>query len=266
MSSREGLGAWIDRACSFLDQTGDDPEALRITVDRHVNGPPILAVVGAFNSGKSTLIKRLCIDDGVAVPEGVVISAEPSTQGVDEVQIGRWLLRDSPGLDSEHEEHAGVALNAAIDAERTLLLLLPNLFSDDSETAELLRRLDSGSVDIVLSRSDQPVLTPTRDSVSDWADTKSQEVRALAARHGHPEITIYPIAADPRGRVGPRPAERTRFDGDRDWDGVNAIREALERPCPQEVCESEPLFGSSSARWPRRAARSVCSCAASQMS
>jgi hypothetical protein len=220
-----------------LDQTGADVEALRIAVDRHVNGLPVLAVVGAFNSGKSSLIKRLCIDEGVSVPEGLVISAEPSTQGADEVQVGWWLLRDTPGLDSEHAEHAGVALSAAIAAERTLLLLLPNLFSDDSETAELLRRLEPETVDIALSHVDQPVLTPARNSVSEWSEAKSREVRALAARHGHPDIAIYPVAADPRGRVGPRPANRTSFDGTRVWDGVDAIRDSLDRPCPQQLRE-----------------------------
>lgn len=229
------LGRWLTDVFSVLEQAGSDGSALRVAVDAHLEGPPVLAVVGPFDAGKSSLIKRLCIDDGVPVPEGLVISGEPSTQGVDDVLIGRWLLRDTPGLDSEYEEHAGKALAAAVEADRTLLLLSPNLFADNSETAELLGALEPGTVDFVLSRADKPVMSPSPDSVSQWAAAKSSEVKELAARYGHADIAVYPVAADPRGRVGPRPAARTRFDSTRDWDGVDAIRDLLDQPCPAEL-------------------------------
>lgn len=232
------LRSWLDQIYATLESAGADAGTVRQSAESHLSASPLLAVVGPFDSGKSSLIKRLCVDDDVRVPETLVISGEPSTQGTSDVQVGRWILRDTPGLDSENEEHAGVAVRTALRADRVLLLLLPNLFAEDSETADLLRSIDAGSVDVVLSRADKPVMTPDADSVGEWAMAKANEVRALGARLGHPNLRVLAVAADPRGRVGNRTADRARFDGTRAWDGVAEIRALLDEPCPPALREA----------------------------
>lgn len=226
---------WLDRAYAAIEASGANVAAIRLSAESHLDSPPVLALVGPYTSGKSSLIKRLCIDDGVEIPESLLIGGEPTTQGSTDVQIGRWVLRDTPGVDSENEDHAGVAVRAALSAERVFLLVLPNLFAEDSETADLLRALAPGTVDVLLSHADQPVMTPDPESIATWASRKAEEVRRLAARLGHPRVRVFAVAADPRARVGNRPADRTRYDGTRDWDGVAAIRALLEEPCPDAV-------------------------------
>lgn len=190
---------------------------------------PVLVLAGPFNAGKSTLLKRLCVDDGVAVPPGLVIQSEPSTTGVDEARVGGWIIRDTPGLDAHDPDHVKAAFAAASDADRTLLLLTHDLFSEDSNTADLLRALAPGTVDLVLSRVDKAVLGDT-DALGAYVEAKTEDARTRAARVGHNELRVFAISADVKGRVRNHASDRSRYDRGRTWDGIDVLRESLNAP------------------------------------
>src|SRR5215207_8463302 len=113
MSSADG--GWLQEATAALDGA-------------RAAGDPVTALVGPFDAGKSSLLKRLCIETGTPIPDRLYISGEPATTSVDEVRIGSWIIRDTPGLESEHAGHDSAGFQAAVGAERTMLVLLPNLF------------------------------------------------------------------------------------------------------------------------------------------
>lgn len=215
-------GGWLQDATVALDAA-------------RAAGDPITALVGPFDAGKSSLLKRLCIETGTPTPDRLYISGEPATTSVDEVRIGSWIIRDTPGLESEHANHDAAGFQSALSAERTMLVLLPNLFAEDSITAELVRQIEPGAVTVILSRIDKAVMSPTPAAITKWGDTKTREVRELLARLGHQEIEVFLVAADPGGRVGNRPANADRFDGTRDWDGVAGLLDALQQPCPPRL-------------------------------
>ena len=222
---------WITNALDVLGATGRDNSNLKERLAQRSGEPPRMAFVGPFDAGKSSLIKRLCVDQGVEPPTNLIISGEPSTTTVDEIQAGEWTLVDTPGLDTENEHHGRLARKAALESERTLLLVLPNLWTEGSETASLISELAPGTLDFVLSRADKPLVTPTADAIQSWAQQKEAELRIRSDALGHPDARVFVVSADPRGRVANREADRTRFDATRDWDGVATIEAILAEPC-----------------------------------
>ena len=176
MSSADG--GWLQDATATLDAA-------------RAAGDPVTALVGPFDAGKSSLLKRLCIETGTPIPDRLYISGEPATTSVDEVRIGSWIIRDTPGLESEHAGHDSAGFQSALSAERTMLVLLPNLFAEDSITAELVRQLEPGAVEVILSRIDKAVMSPTPSAIRKWGDTKATEVRELLARLGHRDVEVF---------------------------------------------------------------------------
>src|SRR5437899_2898593 len=59
---------------------------------------PVVTLVGAYDSGKSSLIKRILADDGRDVPAWLTISARRETFDVNECEALGCTLRDTPGF------------------------------------------------------------------------------------------------------------------------------------------------------------------------
>ena len=190
--------------------------------------PPRLVLAGTYNTGKSSLLKRLCVDEGIPVPEGLVIQGEPSTATIESARIGQWLMIDTPGLDAPQPEHVRAALGAAREADRVLLFVNPDLFSESSPTAALLNELEAGSAAIVVSRIDKAVMSPTE--LEAWSATKRTELEARAKRLGHDGLEIFAVAPDARGLVRNSDADAARYDRSRAWDGVAELRRWMEQP------------------------------------
>lgn len=222
------LGQWlsdIEEAVSPL-LTGTAERLSRIR--RLQEDPPQLALAGTYNTGKSSLLKRLCVDDGIPVPEGLVIQGEPSTSTVESARIGPWLVIDTPGLDAPHPEHVQAALRAAREADRVLVFVNPDLFSESSLTASLLRELAPGSAAIAVCRIDKAVMSSA--DLGTWFSTKRPELVERAGRLGHENLEVFPVAPDARGLVRNSTADPGRYDRSRVWDGVADLRRWMELP------------------------------------
>ncbi len=60
---------------------------------------PVATVFGSYDTGKSSLIRRLLVDTGVEVPEWLTISARHETFEVrGGVVLAGCVIRDTPGL------------------------------------------------------------------------------------------------------------------------------------------------------------------------
>ena len=59
------------------------------------NDRPVVTVYGAYDTGKSSLLRRLIVDAGAQVPEWLTISARHETFEVNEVEAAGCIMRDT---------------------------------------------------------------------------------------------------------------------------------------------------------------------------
>jgi predicted GTPase len=94
---------------------------------------PVVTLFGSYDSGKSTLLKRLLVDAGVTVPDWLTIAARRDTFEVNEVKaMGCWF-RDTPGIASGSVEHERAAREALTTTDVILIVFPPQLITGDRE-------------------------------------------------------------------------------------------------------------------------------------
>lgn len=240
---KPGTGrAWLDGA---LARCAGDPEAIEALGELTAmaeDGRPRIHLVGDYNAGKSSFIKRLLIDAGSPVPESLEIRADPTTDRVREYDWGGVRLIDSPGFQSGEASHAERALRAFPDASAIIYLFQPNLvLGDDGDVLTVLRGDKNRGLApklqrtfFVINRSDELGVDPETDpkAYAQLASRKRTELSlALEAR----EVTVEPgsifcMASDPFGLVGNRTdVDASAFDAYRQWDGFDHFMAAFQR-------------------------------------
>lgn len=60
---------------------------------------PVVTLFGSYDTGKSSLLRRLLVDSGRDVPDWLTISARHETFEVNDVEFGTCIVRDTPGFD-----------------------------------------------------------------------------------------------------------------------------------------------------------------------
>ncbi len=196
---------------------------------------------GAYNTGKSTLIKRLLVEYGQSVPGWLTISAAPETIDVDGVEISDGItLVDTPGLKSGHAVHEEALVSAVRSADVMVLVLGLNLLTSEKE--EILGLIQGRQVrpqgwpwpdhalQVVLAKLDMGGIDPTVDPVAfgQFAAAKEREFLDVCKAGGieHPPPTQV-VIADYKAEVGAGKVENVDYLA-ADWDGVAAFRSILE--------------------------------------
>lgn len=238
-------GAGIAWLASALERCADDQIALEALSELHAvadDGRPRIHVVGDYNAGKTSLIKRLLVDAGSPVPETLKVGANPTTDTPREYDWDGVRLIDSPGFQSGEATHAERALRAFPDSSAVMFLFQPNLIlGDDGHLTTVLRGNEQlGLVPkqdrtfFIVNRSDELGIDPetTPDAYRQLADRKKTELSLALSSRG---ITVEPdrvfcMASDPYGLVGNRTdVDASAFDPYRAWDGFGHLMTAFRR-------------------------------------
>lgn len=231
---------WLDGA---LEQFTEDPVALEAFAelqDIAADGRPRIHIIGDYNSGKSSFIKRLLLDAGSSVPLDLEIRANPTTDKTREYDWDGVRLIDSPGFQSGNASHTEQALRTFPDASAVIYLFQPNLvLGDDGHLITVLRGdRKLGVVPkqertfFVVNRSDELGVDPETnpEAYGLLADRKKTELSlALCARGVNikPSV-VFCMASDPFGLVGNRSdVDANAFDPYRAWDGFNHFMSAF---------------------------------------
>jgi hypothetical protein len=202
---------------------------------------PSVTFFGPYGSGKSSLLKRLLVDSGLPLPEGLTISARRESFELCEVQINGLTVRDTPGIAGGNAVHEQVALGA-LPSSDVIVIVLPYQ-GVTSEKALLLSILDgsrfgcspgfayaSKGCAVVLSRMDEAGVDP-RSSMGEYRtliDRKMRELRDLLRNTPEDLLSAHAVCADPFALIGnARPEGRYEYDTGREWDGVEQFREFL---------------------------------------
>ncbi|NKS32969.1 hypothetical protein GS534_23300 [Rhodococcus hoagii] len=90
----EAVQDWLERlpGGSLAEQYADGWAAFA-TLDR-----PVVTLFGSYDTGKSSLLRRVLVDSGSQVPDWLTISARHETFEVNEVVTAGYTIRDTPGF------------------------------------------------------------------------------------------------------------------------------------------------------------------------
>ncbi|GAA4560983.1 GTPase [Planotetraspora kaengkrachanensis] len=235
--STANIHSWRDE---LEDAARRDPALFDIvrTFWRVDGARPALAVLGDYNSGKSSLIRRIMVDSGRQPHAAFDIRALPATAAADRYQLPRLDLVDTPGLQSGHGEHDTAALEAIAEAALVFVVVHINLLVGNTSILEELSRgsemiaAKGGRMVFLVNRCDElgvdPLTAP--EAFLNLQNRKREELRAaFAARSIEVEIDrIHCLSGDPFGLVGgDATAEPGDFDENRLWDGVTALTSAI---------------------------------------
>jgi hypothetical protein len=203
--------------------------------------PPVVTLFGSYDSGKSTMLKRLLVEAGVVLPEWLTIAARRDTYEVNEVEAFGCLFRDTPGIASGNPEHERAAREALTTTDVILVLLPPQLVTGDREailavvSGEVFRsggiRLGE-ALALAMCKMDEGTYDPQDDPIAyaQYIHDKRQELLAILERARidvGPE-KIFGVAADPfQTVINAKNPGRSVYDSFREWDGIAALIEWL---------------------------------------
>lgn len=193
---------------------------------------PVVTVYGSYaDTGKSSLIRRILIELGQAVPPWLTISARHETFEVNEIRAGGCLLRDTPGFvvdgtDARAQLNTERAEEAVVLTDVAIVTVPPQLVT--AELPALRRPLDQrwvpGSLWFVISRFDEAGVDPEDDpeDYRDLAERKTRELRtALSLDDTIPVHVVCPDFAQMAGSE--RNPDPQVWDESRQWDGVAGL-------------------------------------------
>ncbi|WP_005032732.1 GTPase domain-containing protein [Holophaga foetida] len=203
---------------------------------------PRVTLFGSYDSGKSSLLKRLLVEGGVGVPDWLTVSARRETFESREIDALGCRFCDTPGISGGNPEHELLAREAVTLTDVILLVLPPQLLTGDRESIlsvlngqafagrglamteaviPVVAKLDEGSVDP--SEDPEGYAEFLKRKKSEWGDFLQRV--GLSPKGFEPFLVV----ADPFQRVqnqlSPRPEDYgTAY---RTWDGIEALVTAL---------------------------------------
>lgn len=243
---KHSLREWCESAWAILEEIpGGIAADLRAKWNAHASHDDVVVTFfGPYDSGKSSLLKRLLVDDGQPIPDWLTVSGRRETFEPKEVRVAGVVVRDTPGIAGGNELHESIAKEALLLSDVIVLVLPPQLVTSDRESlvavftgrsfgcSPAIAFAERG-LPIVLSRMDEAGAMP-RDDVQGYrelVERKRGELQALLKAEGGTDtaVAVHAVAADPFGLVGnAQPSGREEYDADRSWDGIGGLTDFLQ--------------------------------------
>ncbi|GAA2374246.1 hypothetical protein Cme02nite_03300 [Catellatospora methionotrophica] len=220
-SAAEAEGAWRRVA---------DADTLRVTL------------VGPWSAGKSSLIKRLLVEDGSPVPPWLSVSASRETYEIREARSAGVTYVDTPGLGSDEQRHDLLALSTVAATDLLVVTVTPQLLGTDVDRLAALADgtaitpygggfFPPGALVVVISKADMAGVDPIDDlgGFRAMVDRKRSSVVTALRRHVRGDLPpVIAVVADLGGQHARNPQPNvSAFAEGREWDGVQALRAAL---------------------------------------
>ncbi|MCX4546348.1 GTPase [Streptomyces sp. NBC_01565] len=202
----------------------------------------VVAVHGPYDAGKSTLIKRLLVEDGTAVPQWLTVSGRKETTAASAADSLGITYVDTPGTAGGITEHDRQAADATTRTDALLLVITPQLLADDARWIRAFSTgtfystgprtlFHPGALLLVIAQSDTAGVDPL-DSPGGFralCDRKRAELdRMLDLGDADVRPRVHMVSADPYAQVGadPQPS-RSDYADAADWDGLADLRADL---------------------------------------
>ena len=190
---------------------------------------------GAYDTGKSSVLRRLAVEAGVKIPDWLTVSARHETFAANLLLVDDFLLRDTPGLSPDGQDLRSVG-NSSTAREMAgltdLLLVTLNPQLATGERPELLSVLaqewPEDGIWFLISRADEGGVDPEfdPDGFASWSELKRTELRE--SLHLDDSARIFIVVPDfgQAGSVSSDPDPHL-WDQTRQWDGMRELQAAL---------------------------------------
>jgi len=231
----DGFNRWTGQAWSALESIPGASDAVAQERRRWEEFRDLdtleLVVFGAYDAGKSSLLKRLLVDWGAPVPDWLTVSGRRETFESKRAEAPGLGLTDTPGLGSGNNEHDDLTLGAMRLADAYLWVLPPQLVTTGKQRFLEVLFGDvgiAGATAAVVARMDEAGVDPSDNEVgfTNLCSKKKEELSSLvAATSSDKQLrSIHCVVADPYQMVGNMPSpEPEIYDIGRDWDGVQDL-------------------------------------------
>lgn len=196
---------------------------------------PVITVYGSYDTGKSSLIRRLLIELGQVVPPWLTISARHETFEVNEIRAGGCMLRDTPGFvvegsDARAELNTELASEAIGLTDVAIVTVPPQLATAEYPVLSRLVQQDwtPGSLWFVISRFDEAGVDPDDDpdGYRELGTRKTAELQE--ALQLDPRVPVHVVCPDFAQMAGAeRNADPSIWDDTREWDGIAGLLKAI---------------------------------------
>lgn len=235
---RRVAGDWVDEA------TGD----WKHFASQH---PIRVTLHGAYDTGKSSLLKRFLVEDGTPIPDWLVIGAKPTSASVEQIDSGGVIWVDSPGTAAGNSRHEELAEQALTLTDALVVVLSPQLLSGDARYVIGLINgsfhnpiagrplFPPGALIVTVAQMDTAGVN-AEDDIDGYRDLigrKREELTAALDRNtaGLPAEAVHFVAADPdqAGRTAQPSADD--YAGHEKWDGIAELRAALQDLPPRRA-------------------------------
>ncbi|BAL91737.1 hypothetical protein AMIS_65170 [Actinoplanes missouriensis 431] len=196
---------------------------------------PVVTLFGSYDTGKSSLLRRLLVDAGQEVPGWLTISARHETFEVNDAEIGGCLVRDTPGFtagatDLRARNNTRRALAAVGLTDIAVVVMTSQLATAEHHVLKevFTQGWPAATMWFVISRFDEAGVNPEYDLAEyrELSERKVGELRAMFALDE--QARIFVVAPDPFQTGGPdTDLGPETWDEFRPWDGMDALAEAF---------------------------------------
>lgn len=223
---------------------------------------PVVTVFGAYDTGKSSLLRRLIVDSGDEVPEWLTISARHETFDVDQCRIGGCVVRDTPGFvvggtDVRADHNTQLANDAIALTDIAIVTVTPQLATAEYD---ILRDIVSNywlanTLWFVITRFDEAGRDPESDleGYRALAESKVDELRS--SLNLDTAVPVFVVCQDFAQLAGSeRNPDPHLWDEFREWDGMASVLAALRKVGDADV---EQMRNAAEQRFWRRSVKSA---------
>ncbi|MFD9835979.1 hypothetical protein [[Kitasatospora] papulosa] len=230
---------WLGRlpGGALIGQYVDDWDAFE-EMDR-----PVVTLFGSYDTGKSSLLRRLLVDSGSDVPGWLTISARHETFEVNDAEVGGCIIRDTPGFavgasDIRAQNNSRRAMAAVGLTDVGIAVLTPQLATAERDVLQKLftQGWPVGTMWFVISRFDEAGADPECDlsGYRELSDRKVRELRELFELDGR--TPVFVVSQDPFQTAGPdTDLSRETWDEFRGWDGMRDLADAFAAVSPSAL-------------------------------
>jgi hypothetical protein len=243
----EEINGWLAKAWDLLTRMADGEIWLKDAKDRwdayQHRCRPFVVIFGTYDAGKSSLLKRLLLDDGKPVPGWLTISGRRETFTIDEAECLGLDFADSPGLAGGNSLHEEKVLNSLLLADAYLWVLPPQLVTSGKDLFMKIltgqsfspRLAPSAMTSVTIAaicRMDEAGIDP-ESNIEDYHDLCGRKVAELRSALNALGVSnelrgIFTVCADPfQNVVSLSDIDKSVYDFGRKWDGIDALQAAL---------------------------------------